>query len=752
MSEITEILPPDFDDRFLSDYLGSVIKDPTIAIIEMIANSWDAGAENVSVHWPDAQDEGGIIEIRDDGKGMTDEEFSVIWPTASYNRSKTQNNTVILSDGTSRTVFGHNGVGRFGMFCFSQTYTVETWKDGEYNKYAVSVGKPYTITRLGKGSGSGRGTTITCSKKGITNFLSEDDLVNLIRSRFFDGRLFRVEVNGREVDLSRGKPIKEPVLMSASFGDITLTRYSCDKKNKGLLFRVNNRAVGQPSWDFLEAVDSRRSEFKFQLVVDVDPLKEDLLPDWSGFKNSSFIEKAMAELKRLITDSLDDILASMRYRNKEAALRSNVDRIRELPNNSKVRLGRILDEMQQIDSKMTVKDCENIIIAIAKCEMSESKYQLMEAISKADPTEIDSLNSILKDWSIREMKIVYDELNERMKVVQKLKKLVNDKETDELHVLQPIFKDNLWMFGPEYDSCSFYSNRTLTTIIRSVFKLEEPPEDRRRPDIVMLPNSSICAYSADRFDSDGESDGLQKIVILELKRGGFRIGLDEKSQATKYAVEIRNSGKVNSDVSIMCYVLGSTVDPKCSEDSKEGENIIIRPLTYDGLLRKAELRLFDLMRKMEETNPDVKYSGDRDIDKVLKSEPDLDNFNSKRSNRIAEVNMWARDCSKSVVTMGLGRRMKPPKEVQPRNSKGQSVRSSSKVKRTRKYTKEGKRHGQIQDKAHEERQILLQPGGWKRRSHRDVRGLRVDCKREGGHRERPEELRRPRRGSDRRGI
>ena len=76
------ILHPRFGKGFLDDHAGRVISNPHIAIVELVANSWDAGARRVNITWPD---NGGDFEILDDGTGMTKDEFENIWPELNYN-------------------------------------------------------------------------------------------------------------------------------------------------------------------------------------------------------------------------------------------------------------------------------------------------------------------------------------------------------------------------------------------------------------------------------------------------------------------------------------------------------------------------------------------------------------------------------------------------------------------------------------------------------------------------------------------
>lgn len=630
------ILNADFDERFLSDYLGSVKNNPSIAVIEVIANSWDAGAEHVKIQWPDIDDPDGEIVIEDDGHGMTNTEFESRWPTASYDRTKNQKSEIVLSDGSIRKVYGHNGVGRFGMFCFSDVYSVETWRDGETNFYLVKTGKPYTVEWLNSDIKNNTGTKISCTRKGITNFITASYLYELIREKFCGGHLFEVCINDQIVDLSKEKPIWGPNKIDTEYGPLVLTRYP-DTDGRGLVFRVNGRPVGEPSWKLMEdLIDSRLKPFSFQLIIDADFMQAHVLKDWTGFEKGDVYDDIISKIVPLIRNSLEDVFETVRSERKKSAINENLPKLRNMSPSSKRRLETIMNELLKNCPKMKESDFMNVVSIIANCEKSGSGYELMDKLASADPSDFDTLNMILNDWSIQELKVVYDELSRRIDVVKRLQEVVNDPKTNELHVLHPILRDNLWIFGPEYDSCAFQSNRTITTILRETLGVDNSEYDPRRPDIVMFQNSSLCAYCADKFGMDNEAEGFYKIVIVELKKGGFEIKSKEKHQATDYATEILNSGKVNPDVIIMCYVLGSTVNPKIAGDGTEGNGrIIVRPLAYDLLLRKAEMRLFDLIRKMENANPDVVFSEDLAIDKALAANPTLTMFqNDKKDDNV----------------------------------------------------------------------------------------------------------------------
>jgi hypothetical protein len=78
-----------FDNRFLERHAGSIIQNPAIAIVELVANAWDAWATRVDIVWPEV---GGdrLFEIEDNGKGMSEAQFRLRWRTLDYDRVRTE--------------------------------------------------------------------------------------------------------------------------------------------------------------------------------------------------------------------------------------------------------------------------------------------------------------------------------------------------------------------------------------------------------------------------------------------------------------------------------------------------------------------------------------------------------------------------------------------------------------------------------------------------------------------------------------
>src|ERR1039457_2559147 len=83
-----------FGSDFLHDHAGQIIDDPRVAIIELVANCYDAGANEVQVRWPSVP--GKVLSITDNGTGMTRTELEMRWMTLAYDRSAEQGPEVEL--------------------------------------------------------------------------------------------------------------------------------------------------------------------------------------------------------------------------------------------------------------------------------------------------------------------------------------------------------------------------------------------------------------------------------------------------------------------------------------------------------------------------------------------------------------------------------------------------------------------------------------------------------------------------------
>src|SRR5579884_2051994 len=107
------------------DHLGiQMYQSPTAAIAELIANSWDADAENVLISLPDHMTDDAQITVVDDGNGMTFDECENRYLNVGYPRRGSA--PVAQSSEKSRPILGRKGIGKFAGFGIAQVIRVET--------------------------------------------------------------------------------------------------------------------------------------------------------------------------------------------------------------------------------------------------------------------------------------------------------------------------------------------------------------------------------------------------------------------------------------------------------------------------------------------------------------------------------------------------------------------------------------------------------------------------------------------------
>jgi hypothetical protein len=51
-----------FEERFLERHAGSIIAESSVAIVELVANAWDAWATEVDIVWPDRGSRDGVFD------------------------------------------------------------------------------------------------------------------------------------------------------------------------------------------------------------------------------------------------------------------------------------------------------------------------------------------------------------------------------------------------------------------------------------------------------------------------------------------------------------------------------------------------------------------------------------------------------------------------------------------------------------------------------------------------------------------
>ncbi len=628
-----------FADRFLQDHAGQIISEPRTAILELIANSYDAGATQIDIIWP--TEKGENFSITDNGIGMTKAEFEKRWKTLCYDRVADQGTEVVFPKGVrgiKRTAFGRSGKGRHAPFCFADSYEIVTTKDGDSIQVRVVLAAtgttPFEITLLSESKKKGHGTEISAVLE--KHLLDLEELRQLIGSKFIVDPSLCIKVNQQVVQLMSLEGLKTTEIPVEKHGTITVhfidsIEHYRSARLRGITWWVNQRRVGEPSWDrldeegaYLDGRTEHAKKFSFIAMADFLTPGQDVKADWSDFHANQRTNAVREAVHRYVIKEIQAQLATTRKERKKNAIENSRELMGELPTISKKAIGQFIDEVQEKCPTISDRDLSRTVQVLARLEQSRAGYDLLTQLANCSPNDLDTWNSLMQQWTASNAEIVLNELDRRLKLIERMEKLVENPHADELHDLQPLFERGLWIFGPEYEAVDFRSNRGLAEVISKFLGGANYKPQKRRPDFVVLPESSIGAYCADAYDAAGEISGIRKVAILELKKGGFCVKQKEADQARDYSKEIRRAGRVHATTEIVAYVLGATLEEGL-EYADYGENTHIIPMVYQTVLRKAHQRTFNLQKRLQETQPAA--TSDPEVDEVLRVEGQKQLFN-----------------------------------------------------------------------------------------------------------------------------
>lgn len=604
-----------FEEDYIFRNNKSITSNNDVALTEFVANAWDAGAHNVAITIPYEEHEKIIVE--DDGIGMSNEEFRSRWMTLNYNRQKRQGKEVLFPsdvDQSKRIAYGRNGVGRHGMLCFSDSYTVETWKNGVCNIYDIAVSQgdaPYKISRHVTEDRDGHGTRISAY---VHRHLPDADVMtDVLSARFLYDPKFAVRINGQKIDLSQHKGVvfqKEFVgdtKVSLSMIVVDSEKTAAKSHQHGIAFWVSGRLVGQPSWTYgkITFLDGRfKAAKRYTIIIKTDDLIDDVLPDWSGFVESANMTSNYLSVKREVDAFIKTVMKEHVGEVRLDVIRDAREELEMLNISGQRNVSAFIERVTEDNPVISPDYLRSAVGAMISIEKAKKGELLLSQLSQMSADQIDKLADILSTWDVDDIATVIGEIDKRIVVVEAIQRLYNDKATEELHTLHPLILNSRWLFGAQYDSPMFVSNSALTTVVKGLFKdtdydLDVIENPRRRPDIICLKQYSLKAVCTDRIDTTaGEIMKPDQILIVEVKRGGFEITDDEVAQVEYYVRQIRKSAVLHSAATIDAYVVGAKLgDIDTEKITNSGR---IHAVTYGQLVDTATGKLFRLRQRLQE--------------------------------------------------------------------------------------------------------------------------------------------------------
>ncbi len=566
---------------------------------------------------------------------MTGDEFRRRWMTLGYNRLRHQGGNAEFPAERSdwrRHAYGRNGSGRHGLFCFGSEYVVETTREGKRSEFRIRIASgrdPFEIVHEAESRAEGHGTTLSVVVE--RNLPAPDRIRDVLAARFLFDPRFSVSVNDLSIPISELPGLlDQKVLTVDSSTKVEVICIEGDagktKHQSGVAFWVGERLVGEPSWVVGEEqlIDGRtRPGRRLTFIVRSDDLFDEVLPDWSGFRDSELMKSVRAAVREQVRAVLSRLLAERVKETKSEVLEEHRGQLQELEPGARMEVAALVETVARNNPLMAPAAMSAFVDGAVEVKKSSALQALLDRITSLPEEDVEGMNRLLDEWSVRDALVVLDEISRRIKLAEILEKLTGDPNADELHVIHPLVTQARWLFGPEFESATYGSNISIRKAVEKVFGAKLPASaflnPKKRADLIFLPDATLSAVATEDFDVASGMARLRTVLLIELKKGDATIGREAINQSDSYVQDILNCGLLDGKPFVYAFVVGHRVDPMMEPVRRVGEpeRARIEAHSFSQLVRTANARLFRIRDRVQERYPETGL----DLINVLRTVP-----------------------------------------------------------------------------------------------------------------------------------
>jgi hypothetical protein len=584
------LLPGRTAQELTLSFAGNIVKHlgvqmyagrPVPAIAELISNAWDADSARVNVLLPldkpwDASDETQIIEVSDDGNGMTWEMVRDAYLDVGRDRREVEKTD--RSPG-GRLLQGRKGVGKLAGFGIADTLEIQTvFKDPDptvsekaliWFKLDLSDLKKVRrgpapvdaifagpVSKAPEGARKTKGTTVTLRRLHERRVLSADRFRHSMVQRFLLlGPKFGVKINGKDlreedIDLQWRWPengwTTEEVTgcgqvhywvgftekpRKQNEGELSgILIYTRGKvSQEATLFEISGGVTGQHGLRYM--VGMVRAEWLDAGVDTPDYIatpRDSIAwesPQGAAFKDwgQKLVRKYLAEWAKLRTG-----LRVKQIREVSPEVMGRIERL--APSYKDVAL-QFVDKFKAVE--MEPGEFKDILSWFLDALENATLLSILQKLRDTDVADLQQLDDLFTKMEVRTAVALLQIIESNLAAIETLEKM-HKKNAKERGVLSKHLESNPWLIEP-----TWMLNRAearVATWIKREFKLEGTGKKG----------------DADRADFFCVAVG-GTLQIVEIKRGAYVAKMKDVNQADKYRKYVEKRFKEISDPKAIKY-------------------------------------------------------------------------------------------------------------------------------------------------------------------------------------------------------
>ncbi len=566
------------------------------AVAELAANAYDADATEVRVTIT-----ANSITVSDNGRGMTKEQVQQDYLRLGRDRRAADGRETTQQ--RKRPIIGHKGIGKLAGLGVAKTMRVTTERGGSRTTLTIDRGALNDADSLEQFDLKAKTTKVARGKHGtaiqlkgklldLSNIDEESLRRHLALELPLPDKNWQIVVNGTPAtadDIPGSRyPIKDDV---PGFGKVT-GFYKIVKRREGMpagfairvrkrivqettLFGINQQAhgffvltriVGELEPDFIDSATSTDPDRAF----DINTSRTGLNPE--SPRAQALERYAQAKLKTIA----DGIAKERANKRKEAVKTRNPQleaRMRRLGPEVYAKLDAMIDkvigQLAKNESNSTVDELVDIIVRYYE---SDALRTLVEIIKGESEEDVARLAELLAQFGTARISDIANLLHSQLIVIESVRNKVAAGALEaEIH---KVIASNIWLLreGLVY----WFDNKAFATQLADKLASEFKLKGAQRPDLVCFDDSKTSHDSKAR-----------KLLVVEFKRPGVTVGVDELSQVMRYKRTFMASLTQFTEKDIEVIIIGDKFDVAVDR-SGFGEGYKI--LSYIELLEEAKAR------------------------------------------------------------------------------------------------------------------------------------------------------------------
>lgn len=573
-------------DPKLAELLGETYRSVEEATKELIDNSYDADAENLTIILPDDLTSDPKVIIIDDGAGMKENEVRNEYLNIANSRTSRKGGISYLK---KRKVKGRKGIGKFAGLMVATQMKVETYAVGRKTRIIINkeelakqgydlekVPLPIFVEDCDKEK---HGTTITL--EGINqnlNFPNPERLKEILIRDYGREKDFNIIINNENIGVLdlQGRSFSERIeLPDGKMATLNFTITEKPVKQAGIAIRVNNKIIGRPQ-NFLidDEIIPRKLQNRVYGELICDDLEEDLTADFGAvIDNSKLFQKVTEETTEKLKNSVDEVFATDMKMARARYQRKINKELAKLPEYkqpfAKKALYKVLEKFYG-----ETEDRINTVISVTVSAMEKDHYwDIIQNIQDTRDGDVENFANALSEFGLLEMSIITSQALNRLRFLDELNILVENPKTLEKTV-HKAFEGNTWLLGDDYSVLfsDIGMKKAIDIVLNKKYDGQNPDD---RPDLLFARTLS------------------KQLFLIEFKRPNFTLTRDTENQAVKYRDDL-NTYFHNQKIEIL--LLGGRVKEAISSHN-ERQDVNYR--TYIDIISVARQKLEWLINELK---------------------------------------------------------------------------------------------------------------------------------------------------------